>query len=56
MLTRGKHKLERKRELSREKLVRLAGVSNNTIINIEAGINQNPTIETLHKIVRAFNI
>lgn len=35
--------------LSQEKLARLADVSNNTIINIEAGKQQNPTIETLKK-------
>jgi len=48
--------LRRKRSLSQEKLARLADVSNNTIINIEAGINDNPTIETLRKIAKAFNV
>jgi DNA-binding XRE family transcriptional regulator len=42
--------------LSQEKLARLADVSNNTIINIEAGKQQNPTIETLKKIAKALNI
>ena len=48
--------LRRKRGLSQEKLARLADVSNNTIINIEAGINDNPTIEMLRKIAKAFNV
>ena len=48
--------LRKKRGLSQEKLARLADVSNNTIINIEAGININPTIETLRKIAKAFGI
>lgn len=42
--------------LSQEKLARLANVSNNTIINIEAGKQNNPTIETLKKIARAFEV
>jgi DNA-binding XRE family transcriptional regulator len=42
--------------LSQEKLARLADVSNNTIINIEAGKQKNPTIETLKKIAKALNI
>ena len=48
--------LRKKQGLSQEKLARLADVSNNTIINIEAGINDNPTIETLRKIARAFGV
>ena len=42
--------------LSQEKLARLADVSNNTIINIEAGKQDNPTIETLKKIAKALNM
>jgi len=51
-------KIKRIREklgLSQEKLARLANVSNNTIINIEAGKQGNPTIETLKKIAKALN-
>ncbi|MBU4351363.1 helix-turn-helix domain-containing protein [Candidatus Parcubacteria bacterium] len=39
-----------------ETLARLADVSNNTIINIEAGKQKNPTIETLQKIAKALNV
>ena len=42
--------------LSQEKLARLADVSNNTIINIEAGKQDNPTIETLKKIAKALGV
>jgi DNA-binding XRE family transcriptional regulator len=42
--------------LSQEKLARLVDVSNNTIINIEAGKQQNPTIQTLKKIAKALNV
>lgn len=48
--------LRKKQGLSQEKLARLANVSNNTIINIEAGININPTIETLRKIATALSV
>ena len=42
--------------LSQEKLARLADVANNTIIKIESGKNQNPTLDTLKKIAKAFEI
>lgn len=49
-------RLREKMGLSQEKLARLADVSNNTIINIEAGKQDNPTIETLKKIAKALNM
>lgn len=52
-------KIKRLREklgLSQEKLARLADVSNNTIINIEAGKQQNPTIETMKKIANVLGV
>ena len=48
-------RLREKMGISQEKLARLADVSNNTIINIEAGKQGNPTIETLKKIAKALN-
>ena len=42
--------------LSQEKLARLADVANNTIIKIEGGKNQNPTLDTLKKIAKALGI
>jgi len=49
-------RLREKAGLSQEKLARLADVSNNTIINIEAGKQDNPTFDTLKKISRAFGV
>lgn len=49
-------RLREKMGLSQEKLARLADVSNNTIINIEAGKQNNPTIETLKKIAKALEV
>ena len=48
--------LRGKMGISQEKLARLADVSNNTIINIEAGKQNNPTIETLRKIAKALGV
>ena len=48
--------LREKLDLSQEKLARLADVSNNTIINIEAGKQDNPTIDTLKKVAKALDI
>jgi len=42
--------------LSQEKLARLADVANNTIIRIEGGKNQNPTLDTLKKIAKALEV
>ncbi|NCO84752.1 XRE family transcriptional regulator [Candidatus Roizmanbacteria bacterium CG_4_8_14_3_um_filter_34_9] len=49
-------RLREKTGLSQEKLARLADVSNNTIINIEVGKQNNPTIETLKKIAKALEV
>ncbi len=42
--------------LSQEKLARLSDVANNTIIKIEAGKNQNPTLDTLKKVAKALDV
>lgn len=49
-------KLRIKTGLSQGKLARLADVSNNTIVNIEAGKQDNPTIETIKKLANALNV
>ena len=57
-MTNGEHykKLREKLGLSQEKLARLADVSNNTVINIEAGKQDNSTIETLKKVANALQV
>lgn len=55
-LARKVKQLREKLGLSQEKLARMADVSNNTIINIEAGKQDNPTIDTLKKVAKALNI
>ena len=49
-------KLRDKRGYSLEKVARLADLSLNTIVKIENGVNQNPTIETLTKIAKALEV
>lgn len=49
-------KLRETKGLSQEKLARLSDVANNTIVKIEAGKNQNPTLDTLKKIAKALSI
>ena len=39
--------------LSQEKLARLADVANNTLIKMESGENQNPTLNSLKKVAKA---
>lgn len=52
-ISKNLRKLRKAKGLSQEKLARLADVANNTIIKIEAGKNQNPTLDTLKKIAKA---
>jgi len=49
-------KLREAKGLSQEKLARLADVANNTLIKMESGENQNPTLATLKKIAKAFSV
>jgi len=55
-ITKTLRKLREAKGLSQEKLARLADVANNTIIKIEAGKNQNPTLDTLKKISKALDV
>ncbi len=49
-------RLRDKRGYSLEKVARLADLSLNTIVKIENGANQNPTIETLIKVSKALEV
>ena len=46
-------KIRAEKSYSLEKVARLADLSLNTIVKIENGVNQNPTIDTLSKIAKA---
>ena len=49
-------KLREAKGLSQEKLARLADVAINTLIKMESGENQNPTLVTLKKVAKAFGV
>jgi transcriptional regulator with XRE-family HTH domain len=49
-------KLRRAKGLSQEKLARIADVANNTLIKMESGENQNPTLDTLKKVAKALEV
>jgi putative transcriptional regulator len=55
-LAKNVEKLRKQIGLSQEKLARLADVANNTIIKMESGENKNPTLETLRKVAKAFDV
>ena len=46
----------KERDLSQDKLSRLANVSHATIIKIESGGIQSPTIDTVQKIAKALGV
>lgn len=45
-----------KKKMSQDRLSKLANLSLNTIVNIESGLNSNPTIDTLVKIAKALDM
>ena len=49
-------RLRDKKSYSLEKVARLSDLSLNTIVKIENGANQNPTIETLIKVAKALEV
>ena len=49
-------KLRETKGLSQEKLARLADVANNTLIKMESGENQNPTLDTHKKVAKALEV
>lgn len=49
-------KLRQAKGISQDRLSKLADLSLNSVVNIEAGNNPNPTIETLEKIAKALGV
>mgnify|MGYP001616211988 FL=1 len=49
-------RLRKAKDLSQDKLSRLADVSHATIIKIESGGIQSPTIDTVQKIAKALGV
>lgn len=49
-------KIRAEKGYSLEKVARLADLSLSTVVKIEDGTNQNPTIDTLSKIAKALEV
>ena len=49
-------KLRKEHNISQDKLSKLADISLNTVVKLELDQNPNPTLDTLKKIAKAFNI
>lgn len=49
-------KYRKQKGLSQDKLAKLANVTHTTLVKIESGINDNPTIKTSKKIADALSI
>jgi transcriptional regulator with XRE-family HTH domain len=48
--------LRKKHKISQEELARKAGITYSTLIKIESGANDNPTIKTMKKIADALEV
>lgn len=49
-------KIRQDKGISQDRLSKLADLSLNTVVTVESGVNQNPTIETLTKIAKALEV
>ena len=56
MLAENIKKYRQKKGLSQDKLAKVANVTHTTLIKLESGRNDNPTIKTLKKIADALGI
>ena len=56
MLSENIKKFRKKKKLSQDKLAKMADVTLTTLVKIESGVNDNPTIKTLKKIADALEV
>ena len=49
-------KIRKQKGISKDRLSKLADLSLNTIVNIESGVNPNPTIDTLTRIADGLEV
>lgn len=56
MLSENIKKFRKKKGLSQDKLAKLADVTHTTLVKLECGANDNPTIKTAKKIAKALNV
>ena len=56
MLAENLKKFRKKKEISQDKLTKMADITLTTLVKLESGANENPTINTLIKIADALEI
>lgn len=56
MISANIRKIRQQRGISQDRLSKIADLSLNTIVKIESGRNPNPTIKTLSRIAKSFNV
>ncbi len=56
MLAQTIKELRKKHKISQEELARKAGITYSTLIKIESGANDNPTIKTIKKIADTLDV
>jgi len=56
MLAGNVKKFRKKKSLSQDKLAKLADITLTTLVKIESGTNENPTIKTLKRIADVLNV
>ena len=56
MLSENVKKLRKRRELSQDKLAKLANITLTTLVKIESGANNNPTLKTLKSLADALKV
>lgn len=56
MLAKTIKELRKKHKISQEKLAHKAGITYSTLIKIESGANDNPTIKTMKRIADALEV
>jgi transcriptional regulator with XRE-family HTH domain len=56
MLAKTIKELRRRHKISQEELAKQAGITYSTLIKIESGVNENPTIKTMKKIADALRV
>jgi transcriptional regulator with XRE-family HTH domain len=56
MLAQTIKEFRKKQKISQEELAKQAGITYSTLIKIESGANDNPTIKTMKKIADALDV
>lgn len=49
-------RLRKEKEISQDKLSKLADISLNTVVKLELDQSPNPTLETIKKLAKAFDV